>query len=152
MLLDKLTMMRVRLILLGFLLINITVVAQRPEYVLPGETKSFSPDKDTLWVITGKQYKQTIIAKEQLKICNKQLDVYKQMTDTLKEEIKVLKDKNDLLVQDRDFYVKNWKEAESDVTLLADMNKKQTIYTQIAIGVGIVTTIAAFFGGFLLAH
>lgn len=146
-------MMKVKFIfILAFLLFNINVFAQKPEFILPGQTKTLSPTNDTLWVLNNKQFKQTIIAKDQLKICNKEIDVYKQMTDTLKAENQTLKEKADLLVQDRDYYIKTWKEAEDNVTLLAKMNKRQTTFTQIAIVAGVITTVAAFFGGYLLKH
>ena len=150
--LHKLMKMNLRIIVtIIFLFVNFSIFAQKPEYVLPGQSKLLEPTSDTSWVLNNKQFKQTIIAKEQLKICNKQVDVYKNMTDSLKAMNVVYDEKVKLLEQDRDFYIKNWKEAENDVKLLADLNKRQSAMTQIAIVAGITATIIAFFGGFLLA-
>ena len=150
--LHKLMKMNLRTVfVLFFLLTNFSLFSQKPEYVLPGQSKLLEPTNDTLWVLNNKQFKQTIIAKEQLKICNKQVDIYKNMTDSLKAINVVYDEKVKILEQDRDFYIKNWKEAENDVKLLADLNKRQSAMTQIAIVAGITATIIAFFGGFLLA-
>jgi len=139
------------IIILILLLAKINLFSQKPEYILPGQSKLLEPKTDTLWVLNNKQFKQTIIAKEQLKICNKQLDIYKNMTDSLKAINEVYDQKVKLLEQDRDYYIKNWKEAENDLKLLAELNKRQSAMTQIAIVAGITATIIAFFGGFLLA-
>jgi hypothetical protein len=133
-----------------FLLFASSIFAQKPKVILPGQNLNVTSKNDTLWIINNKLFKKTIIKAKQLKICRQEVKLQNSIIDSLKKinsENKILVD---TLKNDRNFYQKNWKKAEDDLSLLADMNKNQSRYTRIAIIVGTTTTVAAFIAGFLL--
>ncbi len=141
------------LIILPFLLFfALATKAQKkiPVPVLPGQTYTVDPKDDTLWVMNNHYFKKTIVAGKQLKICKEQNELYKKQTDTLKEIINQQKILIDTLKSDRDYYKKNWSEAETDLNKLGEMLNKQSSYTKTAIIIGSATTVTAFIIGFIL--
>jgi len=140
------------LLLLIILLTSLGLEAQRfvPIPVLPGNTYNVDSKNDTLWIITNKQFKKTLITHDQLKVCKQQKDLLVQQNDTLKELILTQKVLIDTLKHDRDFYVNNWKKAENDLEECTQMVKNQSKYKKIAIIVGSATTVSAFIVGFIL--
>ena len=137
----------------GFLLIFVAEIRAQKKLsvpVLPGQTYTVEPQNDTMWIMTNYFFKRTIIAKKQLKICKEQNELYKKQSDTLKEIISEQKILIDTLKSDRDYYKKNWNEAETDLNTLGEMLNKQSSYTKTAIIIGSATTVTAFIIGFIL--
>lgn len=146
------TNLKHKLIIIVVLTLFYTITsAQAPEYVLPGQSKVLEPKNDTLWILNNQQFKKTIIAKEQLKICNKQVDEYKKLLDSVQQLANLQKQKSEILEKDRNFYINQNNQYKEDIDLLVKLNKKQSFYTQMAIIVGASTTIIAFILGFIIA-
>ncbi len=144
-----------KIFLILFIIISTTTLSLAQNYakpypLLPGDTLVVTSPKDTLWIMNNHRFKQTIIAKKQLKLCREEVDTLKQMVDTLTELNVQRQDLIDTVKRDRDYYMKNWKEAEEDLKLMGELNTKQSQYTKIAIIVGSATTVTAFIVGFIL--
>ncbi len=116
-----------------------------PVEIMPNETKTFTPQNDTLWVLTNRQVKRAILDAKKLKL-------ELQVSDELKNKINLMKEQSitkDSLVldltQDRDYYVKNWNECKSDVKILIAKNKRQRLFTRLSLGGVVLAFVAGFF-------
>jgi len=133
-----------------FLLATVSVFGQKPDAVLPGNTKTLAPTTDTLWVLSNADFKKTIIAARELKLYKNENVLLEQEVDSLKLLNAERQSLIDTLKSDRDFYVKNWKTCEDDLNFLGELNQNQAKRTRIAIIVGASTTVTAFIVGFIL--
>ncbi len=134
-----------------FVLCSIVFVHAQTKYpvaILPKSTKTFSPQKDTLWVLKHSQLKRAITDSKRLKF---ELEISKE----LKNKISLMKQQSftkDSLVldltEDRDYYMNNWHDCKNDVKKLIAKNKRQRLFTRLSLG-GIVV---AFIAGFLIGR
>lgn len=140
------------LTILIILVTSISVEAQRfvPIPVLPGNSYTVDSKNDTLWIINNRQFKKTIATKEKFNNCMKQNVLLKKQSDTLKELASTQNLLIDTLKHDRNFYINNWKKAETDLDECTTMMKHQSSQTKTAIIVGAATTVSAFILGFIL--
>lgn len=123
---------------------------EKPIPILPGgEISNTTPD--TMWVLhSTKQFKKTIVALNQYKACMKLNETRQQAIDSLEILYKVQKEVSDSTKREYDICYAETHEMDQKITLLGEMNDKQSKYTRIAIIVGASTTVAAFVVGFVL--
>ncbi len=142
-------MLKIKSFIILFLLCSAYLASAQsvvyPVEIMPNETKTFTPQNDTLWVLTNRQVKRAILDAKKLKL-------ELQVSDELKNKINLMKEQSitkDSLVldltQDRDYYVKNWNECKSDVKILIAKNKRQRLFTRLSLGGVVLAFVAGFF-------
>ncbi len=142
-------MLRILSLIMVFSLSSAALIYGQSKYpveIMPNETKTFTPEKDTLWVLTNRQVKRAITDAKQLKL---ELE----SSNLLKEKIGLMQaqslTKDSLVVdlkKDRDYYMNNWNQCNKDVDILIKKNKRQRLFTRLSFA-GIVV---AFVAGFLI--
>jgi len=139
------------LILVFILIIGGKSIAQQyPFAVLPGQTQSVAPEKDTLWILKDSQLRKAIGAAKELKISNEQLK-------TKDEKIKLIQLQStekdsliSLLKKDRDYYVTTWKNCDADLQKVGSEYKKCARIKKLAFwGIGGAFAVGLFAGLFI---
>jgi hypothetical protein len=143
------------IILIGFVLSTNVAFSQFdkkevPIPILSGNSIT-NNTQDTMWVLhSTKQFKRVAIALKNEKLYKELIVKHKQLEGNLDllniEQASYI----DSLKHERQLYIQQVDESEADLALLAEMNKKQSKYTRIAIIVGASTTVTAFIVGFIL--
>lgn len=135
-------------LIIVFLSLSVFLVNAQTKYpvqIMPTQTKTFTAEGDTLWVLSNRQLKRAIIDARKLKL---ELEISKELRNRidLMEERSLTKDSLILdYKSDRDFYVKNWNTCKDDVNILMKKCKRQKLFTRLSLGGIIVAFIAGFF-------
>ena len=136
--------MKKYLVIIFFSFLSFGLFAQNyPQSIHLGETKSFTAEKDTLWIMTGKQFKTAVVKAKELKLANEELKLLKEKSSKLSEQNTERDSLVSIMTVDRDKYMKYWKTSEEDIQTLADKLKWQKRLTKIVGGVGIAGIILA---------
>ena len=130
------------------------VLAQNPDGkpipILPNNSIT-NNTSDTMWVLNStKQFRKVTIALNNQKLYKKLIVKNNQLIDSLKSLDRQLTLYNDSLKSERNLYIEQVDECEKDLSLLGEMNQKQSKYTRLAIIIGGSTTVTAFIVGFIL--
>ncbi len=123
------------------------VLAQKyPIVILPGEQELIKPLNDTLWVLKDSQLKKAIISA-------KKLIIEEEINAELYQKVSLLESKGlvtDSLIidlkDDRNFYKTKWDVCSEDIDILLQKNKKQKVFTRIAL----VGVVVAFIAGLVI--
>ena len=130
------------LLILFFLLISLEVFSQKfPIPVRTGDTLQIVKAdgiynvqvKDTLWILKNSQFQNALIIAKQNELCEEEVKEYKELVNLLKEQGA---EKDSLVVvlkKDRDYYQNIWKTCDEDIVLMGKIQKRQSLYTKIAI-------------------
>lgn len=119
---------------------------ERAIVILPGEKKMLEPLNDTLWVLKDRQLKKAILSAKKLKI-------EEEINAELHKKVSLLESKGlvtDSLIidlkEDRDFYKTKWDVCSQDIDILIQKNKKQKLFTKVAL----VGVVVAFIAGLVI--
>jgi len=123
------------------------VLAQEyPIVILPGEQELIKTSTDTLWVLKDSQLKKAILSAKKLKI-------EEEINAELHQKVSLLESKGfvtDSLIidlkDDRNFYKTKWDVCSEDIDILLQKNKKQKVFTRIAL----VGVVVAFIAGLVI--
>ncbi len=142
------------LFLFLFLMLFFSLSAQQKKYpylILPGQ-KTDIEAKDTLWLITHKQFKKTISTAKKLEIL-KQICL-KDSLRTLKKDSIIFTQKQliDTLKADRDFYINQLEECESDIESFSKITNRYKRNFNLALIGGGIFGVSMFFLGAYLFH
>ncbi len=123
-----------------------------PISVVPGQRYTVAPKDDTLWIITDNQFEKAIIAAKELENADKQIENYQKQIENLNEQ---LQQTDTLLMQTQEnleFYRNSWQECSENLKVLVKENDRVNSKLKITKIVGVITTIAAFRGIFILNY
>ena len=141
---DKLLYIIITAVFLSFVQ---PVLAQKyPIVILPGEQELIKPSTDTLWILKDSQLKKAIISAKKLRIGE-------EINAELHKKVSLLESKGlvtDSLIidlkEDRNFYKTKWDVCSQDIDILIQKNKKQKLFTKVAL----VGVVIAFIAGLVI--
>ena len=117
-----------------------------PIVILPGEQELIKPLADTLWVLRDSQLKKAIISAKKL-IISEEINAELHQKVALLESKGLLSDSLIIdLKGDRNFYKTKWNVCSEDIDILLQKNKKQKVFTRIAL----VGVVVAFIAGLVI--
>jgi hypothetical protein len=135
-------MKKIAIIILFFILQSTVFGQKYPIPVRPGETLTITGIKtniilplkdDTLWVMKNSQLQNAIIKAKKLEICEEQISEYKNQTALHKQKDQTQDSLLNIMTKDRDYYMNTWKTCDQDIQKLGRMQKRQKLYTKLAI-------------------
>ena len=151
----KLKLMKKFTLVLLFFALQILVFGQKyPLPVRPGDTLIVKAKKyhyvlpmkdDTLWVMKNSQLQNAIIKAKKLEICEEEATEFKNELSLHKQKDLTQDSLMNILTKDRDYYMNNWKTCDQDIQKLGRMQKRQKLFTKLAlIGIPIAFVIGFF--------
>lgn len=133
-----------RYLLSLLLLVPLLALAQEPKYpieILPGQSKTFSPSSDTLWVLKHSQMQKALMFGKENKLLQEEVQLLRQQVQTHGQ----LNNATDTLAQyyakDAAHYKGYWQECDKDLQIVARKYKRQKLYNKFFLG-GIVASFA----------
>jgi hypothetical protein len=143
-----------KLFLILIFLLPILVFGQKyPISVRPGDTLIIISKKtytlplkdDTLWVMKNSQLQNAIIKAKKLEVCEEEISEYKNQISLHKQKDAEQDSLIKILTKDRDYYMNTWNICEQDIQKLGRMQKRQKLYTKLALaGIPVAFVIGLF--------
>jgi Flp pilus assembly protein TadB len=100
---------------------------------------------DTLWVMKNSQLQNAIIKAKKLEVCEEEISEYKNQISLHKQKDAEQDSLIKILTKDRDYYMNTWNICEQDIQKLGRMQKRQKLYTKLALaGIPVAFVIGLF--------
>ncbi len=141
------------LIIVAFLLPIVVFSQKYPIAIRPGDTLvviskntyTLPLKNDTLWVMKNSQLQNAIIKAKKLGICEEEVTEFQKQILLHKQKEAAQDSLNQILTKDRDYYMNTWNVCEQDIQKLGRMQKRQKLFTKLALaGIPVAFVIGLF--------
>ncbi len=146
-------------ILVIFILFGITEVLEAQRYPLPvlpqrelsisstRGTRNIKSGRDTLWILSGRQFKSALAKAKKLELSEEQMRRYTMQLEIFREKSKEKDSVISVLEKDRNYYMDNFKMCSQDVKKEARRNKRKSLFNKLALAGIPVAFVIGFFVG-----